>query len=104
MRTAATRRTFRHIRCIATPLRHARACPGHPRLRRPTANKTWMVGASPATTLGLFRRVDARLRLDVDEAARLAPPKRRVVAAVAQQLRVRALLDDLAVVEDHQPV
>src|SRR5690348_15874386 len=60
--------------------------------------------ASLAMTTRLFRCVDARLRLGIDEAARLAPPQRGVVAAVAQQLLVRALLDDVAVVEYDQPV
>src|SRR5215831_9891841 len=40
----------------------------------------------------------------VDEAARLAPPQRRVMAIEPQELIVRALLDDAAMVEHHQPV
>src|SRR5581483_11878534 len=31
------------------PLRHARACPGHPRLR--PEGKSWMAGTSPAITM-----------------------------------------------------
>src|SRR5882724_10913534 len=31
-------------------LRHARACPGHPRLTSLKAPKTWMAGTSPAMT------------------------------------------------------
>src|SRR5215472_4930313 len=63
----------------------------------------------PATSAGMttersLRRVDARLRLRVDEAAGLAPPQRRVVAAVPQELLVRALLDDMTVIEHDQPV
>src|SRR5687768_18174791 len=42
--------------------------------------------------------------LDVDEAAGLALPQRRVMAVHPQQFGVRALLDDAAVVEHHQPV
>src|SRR5258708_31543128 len=30
--------------------RHARACPGHPRLSSLAENKTWMAGTSPAMT------------------------------------------------------
>src|SRR5258708_29232754 len=30
--------------------RHARACPGHPRLNGTSARKTWMAGTSPAMT------------------------------------------------------
>src|SRR5258705_7727322 len=53
---------------------------------------------------GLLRRGGLRLGRGVDEAAGLALPQRRIVAAVAQQLLVRALLDDGAVVEHDQPV
>jgi hypothetical protein len=31
-------------------VRHARACPGHPRLTGISARKTWMAGTSPAMT------------------------------------------------------
>src|SRR5258705_11405642 len=31
-------------------LRHARACPGHPRLNASARTKTWMAGTSPAMT------------------------------------------------------
>jgi len=31
-------------------VRHARACPGHPRLGGTSARKTWMAGTSPAMT------------------------------------------------------
>src|SRR5207237_1049212 len=31
-------------------VRHARACPGHPRLGRRRGRKTWMAGTSPAMT------------------------------------------------------
>src|ERR1700716_3579465 len=51
---------------------------------------------------GSLRRVDLPLGRGVDEAAGLALPQRRIVAAVAQQLLVRALLDDVAVVEHDQ--
>jgi cobyrinic acid a,c-diamide synthase len=33
-----------------TPTRHARACPGHPRLHGAAETKTWMAGTSPAMT------------------------------------------------------
>src|SRR6185437_1590662 len=54
------------------------------------------------------RRMTALLRglaVDrVDEAAGLVPPQRGVVAVGAQQLRVRALLDDMAAVEHDETV
>jgi hypothetical protein len=40
-------------------LRHARACPGHPRLQGCAANKTWMAGTSPAMTTALPRQMTA---------------------------------------------
>src|SRR5580704_10838000 len=45
-----------------------------------------------------------RLQADVDEAAGLVPPQRGVMSAQAQQLLVRALLDDAARIEHDQTV
>src|SRR3569833_2175467 len=46
-----------------------------------------------------------RLQLaGVDEAARLPPPQRRVVAVEPQQFVMRALLGDMAAIAHHQPV
>src|SRR5260370_18041844 len=36
---------------LTSETRHARACPGHPRLNILTARKTWMAGTSPAMTV-----------------------------------------------------
>jgi hypothetical protein len=41
-------------------IRHARACPGHPRLNGIAAGKTWMAGTSPAMTRRDSRSVIAR--------------------------------------------
>src|SRR6267154_5818400 len=63
------------------------------------------VGGSPpiesfqANQRPSLRRCDPVVgRRRIDESPRLAPPQRRVVAAGAQQLVVRALLDDVATV------
>src|ERR1700730_2411893 len=45
-----------------------------------------------------------RLQAGVDEAAGLVPPQRGVMSAQAQQLLVRALLDDAALIEHDQTV
>jgi len=37
-------------------IRHARACPGHPRLSTSPASKTWMAGMNPAMTMGWAAR------------------------------------------------
>src|SRR5258708_23498472 len=68
---------------------------------RNDTNVTGLVGSfgrrHAATRLSLRRR-------RIDESPRLAAPQRRVVAAGAQQLVVRALLDDVATVKDDEPV
>src|SRR5688572_27144057 len=51
-----------------------------------------------------LRRLDAVVELVRDEAARLVPPELLVVAAVAQQLVVRSLFDDLARIEHDEPI
>src|SRR5882757_245601 len=35
-------------------IRHARACPGHPRSKFQTRRRTWMAGTSPAMTASLY--------------------------------------------------
>src|SRR5580704_8102142 len=40
----------------------------------------------------------------VDEAAGLAPPQRRVMAVMREELAMAALLDDAAVLDYHEPV
>src|SRR6266481_6630375 len=52
----------------------------------------------------LRRRDLAFHRGSIDESPRLTPPQRRVVAAGAQQLVVCPLLNDVATVEDDEPV
>jgi hypothetical protein len=45
--------------------RHARACPGHPRLSCWLSNKTWMAGTSPAMTK---RRIVFKAHCSFDQA------------------------------------
>src|SRR5688572_22212705 len=60
---------------------------------------------SPLTDGGpQCRRLVAVVELVCDETARLMPPQLLVMAAMAQQLLVSALLDDLAGIEHHEPV
>src|SRR6266581_3319680 len=75
--------------------------PGNSRLS--LANRDFDSSGAHAA-LHCRRRLLRRLHAGIDEAAGLAPPQRGVVAAMAQQLVVRALLDDAAVVEHDQPV
>ena len=53
------------------PARHARACPGHPRLNVLVERKTWMAGTSPAMTPSRIARRGRRRR-----ARELTPPAR----------------------------
>src|SRR5262245_25831318 len=58
-------------------------------------------GHKAASTLASLRRLHPAR---VDEPARLPPPERGVVAALGEELVVRALLDDAPAIEHHEPV
>src|SRR5581483_9184862 len=73
----SAKRSIRSQACLA---RHARACPGHPRLAFIPVTKSWMAGSSPAMTKASSIRlhiglVDDGLRIKtlVDEALLLQP-------------------------------
>src|SRR4029077_13694861 len=49
--------------------RHARACPGHPRLSKCIAKKSWMAGTSPAMTYERGEKAVAKFKAIVIEKA-----------------------------------
>src|SRR5262249_42642373 len=82
---------------------------GHPVVLFPEARRFWTglssrPPRSPRPGSLARPRSPGGLHVGVDEAARLAPPQGGVMAAVPQQLVMRALLDDAAALEHDQPV
>src|SRR4051794_37112012 len=75
-----------------TALRHARACPGHPRLHSLTAAKTWMAGSSPAMTMSELLSA-ALIRRNLDQAAVRIPAIDRPQRAAGALFGDRAFLD-----------
>src|SRR5258707_4057286 len=62
-------------------LRHARACPGHPRLLVAASNKTWMAGTSPAMTAELSSEIDQADPVGHQRGLFLAPDLDRHICA-----------------------
>src|SRR6267142_4729423 len=87
--------------------RHARACPGHPRLTAFARRKTWMAGTGPAMTTsrnfvantddGLRRQCGLGLLGDCLERRRLGDGEIRQHLAVDRDARLREAVDKDAV-------
>src|SRR6185437_4246371 len=66
--------------------RHARAWPGHPRLRLPRV-KTWMAGSSPAMTMEYVARPHSFRRMHLDRSGSTAAVARGIVHVLDIGLR-----------------
>jgi|ERR1700730_17775458 len=76
--------------------------PVSPRLKPRPSGAEQDIGWRWARTYA--RRLLRRLHPEIDESAGLTPPQGGLVAAVAQELVVRALLNDVAAVEYDQTI